>query len=150
MLVRAVLATGFLGLPVISALDVFYWHAWPLPAPRLSDSKLILFALGWGLKGLALRQNAFASATVRLHRAHAVADTGVYAVIRHPYYTTDLLIHIGLGLWLQSYVAVLGAAIPISLMMIRLHFEERFRQHQLSAYGAYVMRVKCRLITGVW
>ena len=150
VLLLAVLATGFLGLPALAALDVFHWRVWPQPAPRLSDAGLILFALGWSLKSLALRENAFAIAAVRPQRAHAVADTGVYAVVRHPFYAADLLILVGLGLWLQSFVAVLGAAIPVLLMVTRLRLEERFLRRELPAYGAYALRVRYRLIPGVW
>jgi protein-S-isoprenylcysteine O-methyltransferase Ste14 len=150
VLLLAVLATGFLGLPLLTALDAFHWHVWPPPAPRLSDAGLLLFALGWSLKSLALRQNAFATAAVRLHRAQVVADTGVYAVIRHPFYAADPLILVGLGLWLQSVVAVLGAALPVLLMTIRLVLEERFLRRELPAYGAYASLVRYRLIPGIW
>ena len=150
VLLLAVLATGFLGLPVLAALDVFRWRVWPLPAPRLSDAGLLLFVLGWSLKSLALRENAFATAAVRLQRAHVVADTGVYGVVRHPFYAADPLVLVGLGLWSQSYVAVLGAALPVALMVIRLRMEERFLCRALPGYHAYVLRVRYRLIPGVW
>jgi protein-S-isoprenylcysteine O-methyltransferase Ste14 len=152
MLLLAVLTTGFLGLPVIAGLDVFRWHVLPRPAPLLGDIGLILFALGWGIKNLALRANAFATAVVRLQseRAHAVADSGVYAVVRHPFYAADPLILVGLGLWLESYAAALCAVIPVSLMVIRLHLEERFLRRELPGYNDYTMRVPHRLIPGVW
>lgn len=152
LLLFAVLATGFLGLPVIAGLDVFRWHLLPPPAALLGDIGLVMFALGWTIKNLALRANAFATAVVRLQseRAHAVADSGVYAVVRHPFYAADPLILVGLGLWLESYAAALCATIPVSLMVIRLHLEERFLRRELSGYNDYAMRVPHRLIPGVW
>lgn len=152
ILVLAVLATGFVGLPIIAGVDVFHWHLLPRPAPLLSGAGLVLFALGWSIKNLALRANAFATAAVRLQseRGHAVASSGPYAVVRHPFYAADPLIHIGLGLWLESYAAVLCAVIPVALMVIRLRLEERFLQRELSGYRAYMARVPHRLIPGVW
>ena len=47
VLLLAVLATGFLGLPAIAGLDVFRWHVLPPPAPGLSAWGLVLFVLGW-------------------------------------------------------------------------------------------------------
>jgi protein-S-isoprenylcysteine O-methyltransferase Ste14 len=152
LLLLAVLATGFLGLPIVAGLDAFRWHLLPPPAPLLGDIGLVLFALGWSVKSLALRANAFATAVVRLQgeRGHAVADSGVYALVRHPFYAADPLILVGLGLWLQSYAAALCAIVPVALMVTRLILEERFLRRELPGYDAYTMRVPYRLIPGVW
>jgi protein-S-isoprenylcysteine O-methyltransferase Ste14 len=152
LLLLAVLATGFLGLPVIAALDAFRWHALPRPAPLLSGIGLVLFVLGWSVKNLALRANAFAAAVVRLQseRAHAVADSGVYAVVRHPFYAADPLIRVGLGLWRESYAAAIGAVVPVALVLLRLHLEERVLRRELPGYDEDTVRVPHRLIPGVW
>ena len=152
LLLLGVLATGYLGLPAVAGLDAFRWHLLPPPAPPVAVVGLVLFALGWGLKSLALRANAFAVAVVRLQdeRAHAVADSGVYRVVRHPFYAADPLILAGLGLWLGSYVAALGAVVPVALVVVRLRLEERFLRRELRGYTAYAERVRYRLIPGVW
>jgi protein-S-isoprenylcysteine O-methyltransferase Ste14 len=152
LLLLAVLATGFLGLPVVAALDVFHWDLLRRPSTLLGAVGLVLFACGWTVKNLALGANAFATAVVRLQRdrAHVVADSGVYSVIRHPFYAADPLILVGLGLWLESYAAALCAVIPVALMVMRLHLEERFLRRELPGYDAYTMRVPHRLIPGVW
>jgi len=152
VLLLGVLATGFLGLAIIAGLDAFRWHVLPRPAVSVAALGLVLFALGWGVKSLALRANAFAVAVVRMQseRAHALADSGPYGVIRHPFYAADPLILVGLGLWLESYVAALAAAIPIALMVMRLLLEERFLRRHLPGYTAYVERVRFRLIPGIW
>jgi protein-S-isoprenylcysteine O-methyltransferase Ste14 len=152
VLLLGVLGTGFLGLPLLAGLDTFHWQLLPQPAPLVAGVGLLLFALGWTLKSVALRANAFAVTVVRLQRerAHAVADAGVYGVVRHPFYAADPLIFVGLGLWLGSYAAVLGAALPLSLMVLRLRLEERFLQRELPGYAAYATRVRHRLIPGIW
>ncbi len=151
-LLLAVLATGFLGLPVLAGLDVFRWHLLPAPAPWLSGLGLLLFALGWSIKQVALRANAFATTVVRLQtdRAHTVVDNGVYAVIRHPFYAADPLILVGLGLWLESSAAALAACVPVVLMLVRLQCEERFLRRALPGNAAYMTRVPHRLIPGLW
>ena len=152
LLVLAVLATGFLGLPLVAGLDAFRWHVLPRPAPLVGGAGLALFALGWALKSVALRANAFATAVVRLQgeRGHAVADAGVYAVVRPPFYAADPLILVGLGLWLGSYAAALGAVAPVALMVARLRLEERLLRRELPGYAEYTTRVPHRLIPGVW
>lgn len=152
LLLIAVLALGFLGLPVVAAVDAFRWHALPRPGPLLGGLGLALFALGWVLKSVALHANAFATTTVRLQgeRAHTVVDSGVYSIIRHPFYAADPLIFAGLGLWLESYVAVLCAIAPITCVIVRLCLEERFLRRELPGYCAYMSRVRHRLVPGLW
>jgi protein-S-isoprenylcysteine O-methyltransferase Ste14 len=152
VLVLAVLATGFLGVPAVAGLDAFRWHLLPRPVPAVAGLGLLLFALGWTLKSLALRANAFAVTVVRVQRerTHVVADSGVYGVVRHPFYAADPLIFVGLGLWLESYAAAMCAVLPVGIMMLRLHLEERFLRRELPDYAAYAAGVRYRLIPGVW
>jgi protein-S-isoprenylcysteine O-methyltransferase Ste14 len=152
LLLLAVLTTGFVGLPLIAGLDVFRWHLLPRPTPPIAALGLTLFTLGWGIKGLALRANAFATAVVRLQRerAHAVADTGVYRLVRHPFYAGTPLVLVGLGLWLESYAAALLAVVPTALVVVRLELEERFLRRELPGYSEYAARVPHRLLPGIW
>jgi protein-S-isoprenylcysteine O-methyltransferase Ste14 len=152
LLLGALMATGFLGLPVLAGLDVFRLHLLPRPVPLVSAVGLVLFTLGWGIKALALRANAFATAVLRVQREreHAVVDTGVYGIVRHPFYSGTPLVLVGLALWLESYAAVLGAVIPIVFMVIRLVLEERFLQGELPGYREYTTRVPHRLLPGIW
>lgn len=148
----AFMATAFLGVPAIAALDVFRWHVLPSPPSLLSAAGLVLFALGWIITGLALRENAFAVTVVRLQseRRHAVVDTGVYGVIRHPMYSGNPLVLLGLSLWLGSYTSAVFACIPLGLLVVRIGLEERFLQRALPAYREYMKRVPYRLLPGVW
>jgi protein-S-isoprenylcysteine O-methyltransferase Ste14 len=152
LLLLAVLTTGFAGLPVIAGCDVFRWHVLPRPAPLLADLGLVLFTLGWGIKGLALRANAFATTVLRLQheREHAVVDTGVYRIVRHPFYAGTPLVLLGLGLWLESYTAALFAVVPTALVVMRLELEERFLRRELPGYREYARRVRHRLLPGIW
>src|SRR5919199_1800436 len=113
LLLLGVLLTGFLGLPAVAGLDRFHWHLLRRPADALAAAGLVLFTLGWGIKGLALRANAFATTVVRWQpeRNHVVVDTGPYAVVRHPFYAADPLIFLGLSLWLESYTAAIDRAV---------------------------------------
>jgi len=152
LLVLGVLGAGFLGLPAVAGLDRFHWHVLPRPGFPLGGAGLVVFALGWGIKGWALRANTFATAVVRLQheRNHVVVVSGPYGVVRHPFYAADPLIFLGLSLWLESYVAMMFAIVPIALMMVRLTLEERFLRDALPGYGDYTKRVRYRLVPGLW
>ena len=146
------MATAFLGVPIVAALDVFRWQALPGPPLWLASIGLVLFTLGWIIISLALRANAFAVTVVRLQneRHHAVVDTGVYGVVRHPMYAGNPFVHVGLSLWLGSYTAVLFAALPLGLLMVRIALEERFLRRELPGYREYAERVRYRVVPGIW
>lgn len=148
----AFMTTAFVGVPVVAALDVFHLHLFPRPPAFLAALGLVLFALGWTIKALALRENAFAVTVVRLQseRRHTLVDTGPYHVVRHPMYAGSPLVHLGLSLWLGSYAAALYACLPLGLLLVRIGLEERFLRRALPDYTEYMQRVPYRLIPRIW
>jgi protein-S-isoprenylcysteine O-methyltransferase Ste14 len=152
LVLLAFMATAFIGVPVVAALDVFHWHLLPSPPLWLASVGLVLFVLGWIIIALALRANAFAVTVVRVQteRQHSVVDTGPYSVVRHPMYAGNPFVHVGLGLWLGSYAAALFAVIPLGLLMVRIALEERFLRRELAGYREYTARVPYRVLPGIW
>jgi protein-S-isoprenylcysteine O-methyltransferase Ste14 len=152
IILLAVLSTGYVALPIIAARDVFSWHLLPRPGLPIADAGLALFVLGWTLKGIALRQNAFAITVVRVQRErrHAVVDEGVYGFVRHPFYAGTPLVLVGMALWLESLSAAIYATAPIAIMLIRIGLEERLLRRELAGYAEYAARVRYRLVPGIW
>jgi protein-S-isoprenylcysteine O-methyltransferase Ste14 len=146
------MTTAFIGVPAVAAFDVFHWHVLPSPPLSLATLGLVLFTLGWIIKALALRENAFAVTVIRLQaeRKHAVVDTGVYNLVRHPMYAGSPFVHLGLSLWLGSYTAAIYAILPFGLLMLRIALEERFLRRELPGYPEYMKRVPYRLLPGIW
>lgn len=147
-----VLLTGYVGVLAFSSYDVFHLRLLGAPGAAVSSFGLALFVAGWWLDYLALRENAFASAVVRhqVERNQTVVDTGIYAIVRHPMYLGGGMMVVGLPLWLESYAGAAAAALPVSAMVVRLLLEERFLRRELPGYGAYMQRVRYRLIPFVW
>jgi protein-S-isoprenylcysteine O-methyltransferase Ste14 len=152
LILLSFMATAFVAVPAVAALDAFRWHLLPSPPLVLASVGLALFALGWTIIGVALRENTFAVTVVRLQneRQHTVVVTGIYSVIRHPMYAGNLLVNVGLSLWLGSYTAALVAAIPLGLLMVRIGLEERLLRRELPGYPEYAARVRYRLVPGLW
>ena len=148
----AFMATAFIGVPLIATLDVFQWRLLPSPPQFLAIVGLVVFALGWVIKALALRENAFAVTVIRLQgeRQHKVVDTGVYNLVRHPMYAGSPFVLLGQSLWLGSYTAALYAILPLALLMLRIALEERFLRRELAGYSEYTGRVRYRLLPGIW
>ncbi|HVT26738.1 MAG TPA: isoprenylcysteine carboxylmethyltransferase family protein [Lacipirellulaceae bacterium] len=143
---------AFAGSIVLIPLDVFHFHIFRAPAAWASAVGLLLFITGWSIIALSFRDNAFAVPVVRhqTERQHAVADTGVYAVVRHPLYAGVMLLNIGMPLWLESYAAVLASIVPAGTLVVRILFEERFLRRELPGYLAYSEMVRYRLVPYVW
>lgn len=143
---------SFTALVAFCSVDV--WHLRLLPAPLfpVRIAGLMLFVAGVWVALRVLRDNAFAVTTVRHQheREHRVADSGTYAVVRHPMYASMIPVMVGMALWLGSTAGVLLAAIPMAILVARIVLEERFLRHHLEGYADYAARVRWRLIPGVW
>jgi protein-S-isoprenylcysteine O-methyltransferase Ste14 len=146
------LLAGFVGMIVFIPMDVFRLRLGAEPGTVVSSLGLVLFVVGWWLMTLALRENAFAAPVVRYQeeRHHAVVDTGVYGVLRHPMYAGAVLLLVGMPLWLGSCAAALLTLIPIGTLGVRILVEERFLRRELPGYDDYTKRVRYRLIPLVW
>jgi protein-S-isoprenylcysteine O-methyltransferase Ste14 len=151
-LLTLALLASFFGLLVFTALDVFRWQLLGETTIPVAAVGLALFAGGWTVMALAVRDNAFAALVVRYQgeRHQVVVDRGTYAVVRHPMYGGGIPFFVGMALWLGSYAGVLVAAVPIALLVMRVLVEERFLRANLDGYDAYTKKVRWRMIPFLW
>lgn len=70
-----------------------------------------------------------------------VVAKGIYALIRHPIYTGDLLLLLGLQLALNSWL-VLGVCLLAPIVLRQAIKEEEMLTRNLSGYDAYRARTK--------
>jgi len=147
-----VLLAAFLGILIVSSLDVFRFHLLRKPGVFLSSLGLGLVIVGWWVAYLALRENAFAALVVKRQeeRHQRVVDTGVYSMVRHPMYAGGSLLLFGIPLWLESYAGALVACLAVAALVARIFLEERFLRRELPGYAAYADQVRYRLIPFVW
>lgn len=146
------LLIAFLGILVVSSLDVFRFHLMSKPGTLISSLGLAMTIVGWWITYLALRENAFAALVVKHqeNRGQIVVDTGVYAVVRHPMYLGGSVLLLGIPLWLESYAGAMVACLAIAILVARIFLEERFLRRELAGYEAYASRVRYRLVPFVW
>jgi protein-S-isoprenylcysteine O-methyltransferase Ste14 len=146
------LIVTFVGMAVLSPLDMFRLHLLPPPPWPVSLFGLLMFGIGWLITSLAFKENAFAAPVVKYQgeRGQHVVDTGVYAIVRHPMYAGGLLLFIGMPLWLGSYAAAILALLVLPLLIARILVEERFLRSNLPGYDGYADRVRYGLIPGLW
>lgn len=147
---RRRLVLDLIGLPFFFALFMF------LPAGTWTWPKgwlFILFLLaGMVIVTWAEAVNKFFEVTVRIQtdRGHAVIDTGPYAFMRHPGYVGGILTALGMALSLGSVWALIPAGIASLVLIVRTHWEDQTLQAELNGYREYAMRVRYKLIPGIW
>ncbi|ESA32542.1 isoprenylcysteine carboxyl methyltransferase [Leptolyngbya sp. Heron Island J] len=137
---------------VFIPIDVFYLQLLPVPEPFISGLGALIGLAGYGILILAIFQNEFAVPIVRdqSERGQVLIDTGLYGLIRHPFYLGFLLFFVGIGLWLESYASVLMLSILLVLLAARIFIEEKTLSKSLPGYADYVAKVKYRLLPFVW
>ena len=138
----------FLAGFVIAALDFrFGWSQ--LPGWLVLAASAVLL-LSYGMYAEVMRENAYLSRTVEIQENQKVIDTGLYGIIRHPMYTSTILLFLSIPLVLGSGVAfLLFLAYPV-LIAKRIRNEEQVLEEGLAGYREYKQKVKHRLIPFIW
>jgi len=151
------IATTFLlvflvGWFVFIPIDIFHLKLLAPPQHSISILGGAASLLGYGIMITALYQNEFATPVVRdqSDRGHELRDTGLYGLVRHPFYTGFILFCLGMALWLQSYAALIAGLLPITALIGRIYAEEKILQETLPGYREYMSRTRYRIIPFVW
>ena len=151
------IATGFLlafllGWFLFIPIDVFYLKLLATPQQMIQILGGIMSLFGYGIMLLALYQNEFATPVVRdqSERGHELRDTGLYGLVRHPFYTGFILFCIGMALWLQSYATLIVGLLPLTALIGRIYAEEKILQETLPGYREYMSRTRNRIIPFIY
>ena len=122
----------------------FHWSFYLLGA--------ILTALGQLLFLIAQKQNRFFSSTVRIQtdRDHAVCDTGLYKIVRHPAYLGSIIQSLGFPLIFGSLWSILPICAMIILLIIRTSLEDQTLKDELKGYLEYSEKTRYKIFPNVW
>ena len=133
---------------VISGLD--HRLGWSSVPPVVSLIGDVTVAVGLGVVVLVAIQNRYASTTVQVASGQQVVSTGLYGLVRHPMYTGNVLMLVGLPLALGSYWALALVVPGVAVLAARIHDEEILLREELEGYREYAEQVRSRLIPHVW
>ena len=141
------LATIF--VPVLDS-GRFYWTP-PLPG-MVYILAYLAYLLSNAISLWAMRENRFFSSVVRIQedRGQVVISSGPYQFVRHPGYVGGIILYLALPLTLGSLIGLIPAASSIVILVIRTYLEDITLQKELPGYQEYAMKVKHRLLPGVW
>lgn len=133
---------------VVSALD-FRFSWFPVP-DFVSYIAAVIFILGYAIYGEVMRENAYLSRTVEVQENQKVIDTGLYGIVRHPMYTSTLLIFLSVPLILGSLIGVVVFFAYPFIIGGRIINEEKILTDGLNGYAEYKKKVKWRMIPFIW
>jgi protein-S-isoprenylcysteine O-methyltransferase Ste14 len=148
---KVVIAGLYLSLAamvVVSVLDHrFGWSPVPTTICLIGD---VLVALGLGVVGLVIIQNSYAASTVQVQAGQKVVSTGLYGRVRHPMYTGNVIMLIGIPLALGSYLGLVFVVPGLIVLACRIRDEEKLLQERLTGYREYTETVRYRLVPLMW
>jgi protein-S-isoprenylcysteine O-methyltransferase Ste14 len=112
----------------------------------------LFHCLGYAVATWSMLENPHFEGTVRIQhdRAHRVIDSGPYSIVRHPGYVGFFLIFAAIPFLLGSWWAFVPAGLIIVTMLFRTWLEDRALVKELGGYEEYAVRVRYRLVPGIW
>jgi protein-S-isoprenylcysteine O-methyltransferase Ste14 len=148
---KILITVVFMAFPatfVVSALDHrFGWSSVPAPVSVFGD---VLVAVGLGVAMLVIIQNSYAAANVTVEAGQQLVCTGLYGLVRHPMYTGNVVLMLGVPLALGSYWGLFLLIPGILVLVLRIRDEEELLTHELSGYREYTQQVHYRLLPYLW
>ncbi len=124
----------------------------------LAGRILVASALGWGLIALGVALTAWSVWAFRQTRIHLTPivreggshiTTGPYRWVRHPMYTSVLLLAAGCVALDPTIPRIIAAVLLVPALVGKLTVEEELLHRAYPTYADHVKRTK-RLVPGIW
>ena len=145
-----VLLSGLMFILAFVVAGLNYRFGWILMPNWVPIVFTIVFLVAYILYAEVLRENVYLSRTVEVQENQKVIDTGMYGVVRHPMYTTTLLLFLSMPLVLGSIFSFVITLLYIPIIAMRIKNEEVVLSEGLLGYKDYMTKVKYRLIPFIW
>ncbi len=143
----------FSGLMFISGFiisGVNYRFQWLILPKWIIIAATVVFLLAYLLYAEVLRENTYLSRTVEVQENQKVIDTGLYGIVRHPMYSSTILLFLSMPLVLGSFISfIIFCAYPF-IIAKRINNEEQVLERELAGYSEYKNKVKYRIIPFIW
>ena len=148
---RKLYGTSLIALLATAALDAgrFHWSQTPMSVQFVGALGLVAsFAVIWWCTA----SNHFLSSESRIQadRGHRVVRDWPYRFVRHPMYTSLIVLMSSMALLLGSWLALAPALLIAALLVVRTAFEDRMLKDLLPGYREYALDVTRRLVPGIW
>ncbi len=81
---------------------------------------------------------------------HQIVDSGPYGLVRHPIYTSAIVMYVGTAMVFTTWWVWIACAVAITAYVVKTADEDRFLAANLPGYDEYSGRVRYRLVPGLW
>jgi protein-S-isoprenylcysteine O-methyltransferase Ste14 len=150
VVIAGALALGILGAVIVASR--LPWTAIPVGRWAFFVAGAVVMAVGIALRvwSVVVLGRSF-TVEVRVRDGQQVVDRGPYRVVRHPSYAALLLVCLGIGLALGSWLAlVIAVIVPLAGVIYRIRIEEAALLAGIGEpYRRYSER-RSRLIPRIW
>lgn len=133
---------------IVAGLD--YRYQWSVLPKWFVIVATVIFFAGYLMYAEVLRENRYLSRTVEIQESQKVIDTGLYAIVRHPMYTSTILLFLSLPLVLGSLSSFVIFLMYPLIVIKRIKNEEEVLEKGLAGYSDYKKRIKYKVIPFVW
>ncbi|MBD3351461.1 MAG: hypothetical protein GF364_08235 [Candidatus Lokiarchaeota archaeon] len=148
--IMPLISSGFILTYIIPAFDERY--GWSGDSLIIMVFGFILLVISFYLLYQVMLQNAYASKVldIRKDSGHKLIDTGYYAKVRHPMYSAFSLMFIAIPLAFNCLWALIPAFMTVSMLILRIKYEEEMLIQGLNGYREYKERVKYKIIPKIY
>ena len=133
---------------VVSGLN--YRFKWFILPKWIIVIATIIFLLAYVLYAEVLRENMYLSRIIEIQESQKVIDTGLYGIVRHPMYSSTILLFLSIPLVLGSLFSFLIFLVYPVIIVKRIKNEEQVLEQGLEGYSEYKKKVKYRVIPFIW
>ena len=145
-----VVMSGILFVSVFVIAGFNYRYQWCLLSNGLVVAAAIAFLVGYVMYAEVIHENAWLSRTIEVQENQQVVDTGLYGHLRHPMYTSTLIMFLSTPVILASGWSFVLMLFYLPIVVKRIRNEEIVLEQELAGYKDYKKRVKYRLLPYIW
>lgn len=133
---------------VVAGLDCRF--GWSSMCSTTTTVASVVFLVGYGLYMEVMRENVWLSRTVEVMEGQEVISTGLYGIVRHPMYTSTLLMFLAMPIVLGSWWALIPFVFYVPMIVVRTLDEEKLLRQELRGYTDYCAQIRWRIVPFVW
>ncbi len=142
--------SGLMFLAAFIAAGLNFRFGWIVLPDWISWVAVAIFLMSYGLYAEVLRENTYLSRTIEVQEDQKVIDTGLYGIVRHPMYTSTVVLFLAMPLILGSLISTVIMLAYIPIIAKRIKNEEQVLEQGLPGYTEYKQKVRYKLIPKIW